>query len=309
MHKMEFAKGLHQKALAIVSRYKKSEFELIEILEQVDRHKIFYQLGFGSLFEYAVKGLGLSEAVSYIYIRVARKTREVPALKEEIKGGHISVSKATKIAAVVTKENQSHWLELAKFSSKRELEKQIALARPKDAIAEKMDFISDAHEQVSLKAYNKCVRVRVQLGISEKLMLQFRRAQDVLSQRRRKSVSLEEVLEEIVPLYLAKEDPVEIAKRQEIRGKLKKQLVPGRVSHTPQDRKPIGSGLRHRVFLKYKGQCGHIDEHGNRCQSRRFLDVHHIEMVSLGGMNDFDNLTLLCSGHHKMIHAQKPPPR
>lgn len=292
-NKFEMAEHLHQRAVAVVSRFRNSEIELIEILELIDRHKSFYILKYSSLFEYATQGLGLSEAVAYIYIRVARVTRQVPALKDEIRGGHISVSKAHKIASVITSENQSRWLELAKSCSKNELEKQMALERPQEAICEKASLVSA----------NNSLRVHLQLGVSEKLMLQLRRVQDVLSQKRSRPVSLEEVLEEIVPVYLSKEDPLEIAKRQKVRGK----LVPGRVSETgaSEGREPIPSATRHRVILKFGGRCGYIDAHGKRCVNRRFLDTHHIKKISEGGTNDFENLILLCKGHHKMIHAQE----
>src|SRR4051794_27956890 len=112
--KIEFAKSLHLKAVEVAARFKKSEIELIEILEQVDQDKIFFVLEFTSLFEYATKGLGLSEEVAYVYIRVARTTQVIPALKEEIRSGNITVSKAKKIASVLNVENQNHWLELAK---------------------------------------------------------------------------------------------------------------------------------------------------------------------------------------------------
>lgn len=79
--------GLHEKAVAAVASYKKSEIELIEALQKVDQARLFYQMGFPSLFVYCTSGLGLSEEVAYIYIRVARKALEVPALTEGIRNG------------------------------------------------------------------------------------------------------------------------------------------------------------------------------------------------------------------------------
>jgi len=86
--------SIHKKALEIVQRYKASEVELIDILEKADVHKVQYLLGYSSLFKYATHGLGLSQEVAYIYINVARKSKEVPALKAEIQNGSITVSKA-----------------------------------------------------------------------------------------------------------------------------------------------------------------------------------------------------------------------
>jgi len=58
------------------------------------------------------------------------------ALKEEIKSGAISISKATRIASVLKPENQNHWLDLAKTLQNTN-GKQVAIANPKTAFRER----------------------------------------------------------------------------------------------------------------------------------------------------------------------------
>jgi hypothetical protein len=38
------------------------------------------------------------------------------------------------------------------------------------------------------------------------------------------------------------------------------------------------------------------------CRATRHIDVHHIEPQHLGGGHEKENLTLLCSGHHRALH-------
>ena len=38
------------------------------------------------------------------------------------------------------------------------------------------------------------------------------------------------------------------------------------------------------------------------CQHTRFVDAHHIQHWSAGGETSLDNLMLLCSQHHKLVH-------
>lgn len=38
------------------------------------------------------------------------------------------------------------------------------------------------------------------------------------------------------------------------------------------------------------------------CQNRRFVDAHHIKHWSAGGETSLDNLMLLCSRHHRLVH-------
>ncbi|MGE3759667.1 MAG: HNH endonuclease signature motif containing protein, partial [Pseudobdellovibrionaceae bacterium] len=72
-------------------------------------------------------------------------------------------------------------------------------------------------------------------------------------------------------------------------------------------RKPLKAPIKHLIQLKYNSQCAHTDSNGKRCSQRRHLDVHHIIQVSQGGGDELENLTLLCSGHHKMIHSLHSP--
>lgn len=309
-HSLEIIDQIHQKALRIAQSYKRCEVELIEVLEEADKHKVHYKLGFSSLFKYATDGLGLSPEVAYIFINVARKSAQIPALKVELKTGSITVSKAKRISSVINSENQSHWIELAKNSSKRELEKLVAAVNPKELIPEKIDFVhpqNEIREKVSLKSVaSGDVRVQMQLGISEHLMLRLRRVQDVISQSAKRPVNLEEALAKMVDQFLTRNDPVQKAARQIMRGM---RLGPGPVdSKLPSSipisgRTSIKAQIRHQIYLKYRGRCAHTSPDGKRCEERRHLDIHHLVPVSKGGSNDVANLILLCSGHHKGIHS------
>ncbi len=98
--------------------------------------------------------LKLSEEVAYIYINVARKARQIPALKEEIRKGTITVTKAKKITSVINAANQSHWLELARTASKAKLEKEVAAHSPGLAVRDKMTYVNPSLEIREAKSYS-----------------------------------------------------------------------------------------------------------------------------------------------------------
>lgn len=50
--------------------------------------------------------------------------------------------------------------------------------------------------------------------------------------------------------------------------------------------------------LKYRDGCCTFPG----CESRRFLQAHHIKHWIEGGMTDLDNLVLVCTAHHKLVH-------
>lgn len=178
------------------------EAELLDVLQQVDQHRVYLRQGYSSLFQYVVRGLGFSESVAYNFITVARKAREVPELKASLQNGALSLSNARKIVPVLTAANQAEWLKKASELSNRQLEKEVVRVRPELATPERASYVS-AH------------RVRLELGLEEREMLKLRRIQDLLSQTRRRSVSLEEVIAHLTGEYLRKNDPLK--KRSDIK--------------------------------------------------------------------------------------------
>ncbi len=208
---------IHKKALEIVARYRGCEIELIDILQQADSSGVCYVLGYNSLFKYCVDGLGLSEDVAYVFINIARKAKEVPALKEEIRAGNITVSKARRIVPVLREENQQHWLNLAKTVSKKELEKKVAASAPGLAVQE-------------IAKYVQADRIKIQLGVSEDLMKMVERVQDIVSQKSRKVATIEDAVRAMAELYIDREDPLEKAKRWQKRNANLNLLGPGQVN-------------------------------------------------------------------------------
>ncbi|MGK5090049.1 hypothetical protein WDW86_21060 [Bdellovibrionota bacterium FG-2] len=94
---------IHQRAVELSARYKRAEAELLEILDQVDRHRVYLKHAHSSLFLYVIHELGLSESVAYNLIAVARKAREVPEIRDLIASGSMTLSNARRITPILTK--------------------------------------------------------------------------------------------------------------------------------------------------------------------------------------------------------------
>ena len=63
--------------------------------------------------------------------------------------------------------------------------------------------------------------------------------------------------------------------------------------HVPDD-------VRDEVFVRDDGQCTFVGPDGTRCQSKKGLQIDHINPYSVGGSHDVSNLRLLCGGHNKL---------
>jgi hypothetical protein len=282
---------IHRSALLAAQEFKQAEVKLLDALVEVEKSGVHLRLGFSSLFTYAVESLGLSEAVAYNAITVARKMREVPELRSEV--GEIGISKTRKIVSVLTSENQKEWLEKARTLSSRALEKAVARENPKAATQEVAKYVSEK-------------RLDLRLGVDEELMVKLRRAQDQVSQSTGKPASLEETLREAISFYLRHKDPLEKARRvipkKGSRAQDRSETLNKLVTGTVHERVPIPAAVEHEVRLRDQNQCQAEKPGGGICGARRWIDLHHLKPVSLGGTNSAENLTVLCRRHHRLIH-------
>jgi hypothetical protein len=285
MNKM---KSLHEKAVTIANNYLRSEFELVEVLQQIDECKGYLEFKCTSVTQYAIQVLRLSEGTAANLVTVAKKSVKIPELKQALQKHKITLSNARTITPVITPENQDGLIELASRLSKEKLQKEVAKWNPALEVREQVTYVNEE-------------RIKMTVGVSEELLEKLRRVQDLESQRRRNACSIEEALEAAMSLYIEKKDPVEKAKRSQVRPI---SLVPGQV----EAKKGLGrtfmpASVLHAVNSRDEGQCTEKVHDGTRCANRRWLQFHHIEHVANGGKNELSNLTTLCFYHHKIWHG------
>jgi 5-methylcytosine-specific restriction endonuclease McrA len=237
------------------------------------------------LFSYCVEILKLSTDRAYALIRVARKAVEVPELKAAVSQGELSVAAAKRIAAVITPENKTEWIEKAKELKQRDLDKAIAEVAPATGVTERVKPVaSDLFE--------------VRCPISRALEAKLRRVKELVAQKKQRSAPMSETLEALADSFLEKHDPVRKAERAA------KKKAPKQVS------KPVGTipaRVRHELNLRDGGQCTYVHPRFGRCRSRQWLDLHHIQPKFRGGLNETTNLTTLCSAHHEWDTGPREP--
>jgi 5-methylcytosine-specific restriction endonuclease McrA len=73
-------------------------------------------------------------------------------------------------------------------------------------------------------------------------------------------------------------------------------------SVSKQARKALPKYLIHVINRRDRGQCCYYGMRNSRCESKYRVEIHHIEPVSLGGKDEYENLVTLCHDHHKLIH-------
>jgi hypothetical protein len=268
---------LHEKALQLSKDYRALESKLIDCLMEIDSKKVYLQMGYSSLFRYCCEALLFSEAQSYALISVSRKSQEVPELKTLIQEGKIPLFTASRIVSVITQENKDEWLEKASSLTKRELEIEVVKESPKALSKNRIKPVTEEKRILTLV-------------IGKREEEEFRRIQDLLCQKLKKPVSLEETFSYLTKNFIERNDPLKKAERNVH----KKNTL-------PKQRKPTASTF-HEVTLRDKSQCTYIEPSGKRCPERKWLQVHHKRPFSQGGETVPENLATLCFNHHKIIH-------
>ncbi|MBI1859578.1 MAG: HNH endonuclease [Deltaproteobacteria bacterium] len=289
--------SLHEKTLGVAKAFKRSERQLIDLLSEMDRTRGFVAMGYSSMRSYCVGPLRLSDFQAYSLVGIARKSRECPKMLELIDQGSLSVSHATLLLKAISKSNQEELLGVATQLTKRGLEFELKKRFPSKG-REITRPICSSHSEVTLSVPNE-------------LLAALKNLQNIYSSKRKRCLTLAETLQIMTEECTTKHDPISRAMRSAARKKKTQISSPERPVATivppihrvaQYKRNPIHWRLRYEVVLRDKHQCTHLQPDDTRCEERRFLHIHHIIPVHLGGQNVLENLTTLCSNHHSYLH-------
>ncbi len=112
-------RNIHEKFVEYGRNARKWINECKMLLPEIDRQKIWYEKGFGSIYEYASKLAGLSHGQVRDALRIMKRIEDKPALIEVAKEKGINAVRP--VATIATKKNQEFWAEKAQIMSKNTL--------------------------------------------------------------------------------------------------------------------------------------------------------------------------------------------
>jgi hypothetical protein len=191
---------LHERAVKLCRAHRKIESEIIKVLQEIEKAKMYKRRKHRSLFQYATKELDLSSSVAYAFIAVARKSSEVSLLNQAILREEISVSTATRMISAMTNENAKWFIEFAKTHTHDQIDFEVAKLRPKSAVPDRARPLN-----VEL--------MKVQMSLRTEVFKKLERVQSLVSSQKRRSVDFDLSLDEALSEYLERHDPVVKAER------------------------------------------------------------------------------------------------
>jgi hypothetical protein len=270
--------------------------KILHHLREIDRRRLYSDLGCASLFDYAVRHLQYSEGQAGRRIQAMRLLREIPEIEAKIESGALTLSNICQAQSffrdvshttddgrpkILAKDDKVKILGLLENKTARDATKEL-LAIGGDAVIpkERERIIDDEHSEV---------RFVMDQGLREKL----EEVRSLLGPEGA-GMSLAALVARLADVGVAalrakkfgkqRSEQVENGTDSHVR-----RLTPTPTSELCQQSKPryISRELKHLVWQRDKGAC-------TSCGTRRGLNFDHITPVAHGGESKAENLRLLC---------------
>lgn len=267
--------------------------EILDHINEVERRRLYADLGFSSVFDWLVKDLGYSESAAYRRMQAARILRAVPEAAEKLESGALGLTVLSKVQTLIradekrtgekiSNDEKSDILAKVESCSGREAEHRLASHFPDVAqVKEKVRAVSE--DQVS-----------VQVTFTREQYEKLKRIQELLSHSHI-DASNAALLDAAMDVFLEKKDPL----KKTVKPRSPQSDTSAEVKSYTTALKP---SIRNAILKKSDGRCEYRDPaSGRRCDSRHFLEVDHTRPRAHGGTNEPGNLRALCRTHNLLM--------
>ena len=297
---------------SIAKRQRALDAEEAVLLCAVVRREIWRQLGKASLLEYLEDVLGYGPKAAHDRVRVALALDELPVLAEALANGEQSYSAIKELTRVATAKTQAEWIAAARGKNVRQIEELVAGRRRGDRPTDAP--VPDLKPQV------------VRFEITTATHARLRHAQQVLAEENGGQLDDDAFVSAMCDAILdgnASADDGGRARYQILTtvctacdqawqhgggrdlpvSATDRAIAECDAQRVGSDREPgtaaqdVTPKVRRFVTLRDRKRCTVPG-----CRAARHIDVHHVVPRHLGGGHGPENLTLLCSGHHRALH-------
>ena len=254
---------------------------ILHHLREIERRKLYANLKYPSLFEYAVKHLGYSEDQAYRRISAMKLLRDLPELEEKINSGELQLSHLGMANTFFNKEKQLGQKIFSKVDKLEVLEK-IANTSARDA--EKI-ILSYSSTPILHRPERERViadeMIEINFVAKSQLKEKIHKLKGLLAHQS-PHLSTADLVEKLCDLGLQKWG-------KGIYKETDQQSITSTNSNNidPEIDELSWTAIKKAVWKRDKGQC-------QNCGSSYALEVDHIFPKAKGGDDSLGNLRLLC---------------
>jgi 5-methylcytosine-specific restriction endonuclease McrA len=315
------SEDLDRSARELAVRGKQDDACLIAHIAEIGKRDYHLELRYGSLFEYCVDRLNLSEGAVYRRTQVARVCRRYPQILEALSTGRLHLTGASLVAPHLTEDNVESVITQAQGKTRRDIEKLLATLAPKEAF--EPSFRKQPSREKKATTERKPSpptggqrtgdlftpatedRYNVRFSAGKEFTDKFERLAEVLgveSPHRH----MEEILGLALEIALEKKDPQRKLERRRKREARKPSARPGEreTSESPAVTRRVPPEVRERVLERAGYQCEYCGPDGSRCSSRTGLQVEHTKPFAVYQTHDERYLRAFCPAHNLFAARQ-----
>lgn len=271
--------------------------EFLEYLAELDRRRLYLELGFSSTFAYLTEHLGYTGSAAFRRMTAARLATSFPVVLDYLGDGRLCLTTLVELRDVLEPDRLGEILDRAAGRTEAQVRELVAALKPREPPPDLLRRLpgskpaepatlpdtagpavtSPARPAPRIEPISEELRVlRVTVGRDFVADLESVRA--ALSHQIPDG-NLEKILHECVRRTLRA-----CERRQRGRGE-----------------RYIPAAVRAEVWRRDQGRCTFVGTNGHRCDSTHRIEIHHIHPFAKGGGATVENLTLLCGRHNRHL--------
>ncbi len=256
----------------LVKNEKNYTIKVLQHLAEIDRRKLFVELGFSSLFSYCQNHLHYSEPESAIRVNAARLIKTSQLAENKIEKQELSLSTASDLFSQMKKYAKQNKKKLNKDEQEKLIEKvsNCSAREAKKFIQTKLNLLPITKTEVQLKAetLKRIEKLKTKLGVYD--------------------------LDQLLNLLMdQKEDEI-------IETKVTQKTVKADCTLTSKSNSSryVPIKTKRELLKRANYCCEFVNENGVKCQAALNLQVEHINPFSVSQNHQLSNLKILCQQHN-----------
>jgi len=309
--------ALDRSAQQVVRSENASVAKLITHLAEMAERKTALEMGFGSLYEYCVRRLNLSEGAVPARVHVANVSRRFPQVLTAIASGRLSLTVASLLAAHLSESNVDKLISDCAGKTRKRTEEYLVALRPKPVFAPSirqrpapppavpetsaLNPLTGAKHSAPIVQPARTDVFNFRFSAGRDFRDKFERLAQVLGiERAERHVAA--IVEAAVDVALEKKDPKKRIERR--RHREENAGSKSRSNETSQSRqrapsRHIAAAVVERVFERGEYRCEYRAPDGRRCASTTGLQVDHTKPFAIYRSHEEGALRLLCPAHNR----------
>src|SRR5688500_4548197 len=166
--------ALHAELVVVSKDYHQAEHRLAVLLARMQADQRHRELGYVNVIDYAEQELGLGRKTAFALAKLGRELPTAPLVEQALAEGSLGWTKARELLKVVVPETEQQWVDFARTSSSRDLERQVRSAVPGESPhvgtpkLPEIGRMTISGATVDLEVIQDCIRlVRANTGIAK----------------------------------------------------------------------------------------------------------------------------------------------